>query len=90
MRFVFKGYHWGHSLNRWGACPNPLNLTASVISLRRNCHIPNFREVGVRDEKTIDLPKSQKKVLAEQELALYETRPCPKTGGLREVVESEA
>ena len=22
MRFLFKGYHWGQSLNRWGACPH--------------------------------------------------------------------
>ena len=22
LRFLFKGYHWEQSLNRWGACPH--------------------------------------------------------------------
>ena len=26
MRFLFKGYHWGQSLNRWGACPPPATI----------------------------------------------------------------
>ena len=26
MRFLFKGYDWGQSLNRWGACPPPATI----------------------------------------------------------------
>ena len=26
MRFLFKGYHWGQSLNRWEACPPPATI----------------------------------------------------------------
>jgi hypothetical protein len=26
MRFLFQGYHWGQSLNRWGACSPPATI----------------------------------------------------------------